>query len=161
MKCFNVHVIWSRTGLQRWHTYLLVGSIEDIAMAKMAIPLLIEAMWKGVRALLKSRGEKWTARVGRAYYMGLRNGYIFGSEQGRIKAYAAEQKNVADRFAIVIYDQEKAREKLTEEITGGKTVTSRYPEHLDSHAYSTGLRDGKHLDLSGEKLKNQERKQLS
>lgn len=159
-KCFGVKIIWtSAVGPdgKRKHVYSLVGDRTDIAMAKIAITLCLKAMTSGVARYLREecRGAKWTAPVGRAYYLGVERGYLEASEQGRKTAYQQATKQQADRYAIVLVDKEKAVANAVPRFFPAlRSTKSRGPrDGYSDRAYQAGQRDGSHMDLlSGNKL---------
>lgn len=162
-KCFQVDIIWTRvyekytTGKKAGeffasHAYIIIGDVGDVALAKMAIPILIDAMLKGVRTLLKSRGEKWTATVGRSFYDGLTVGYVEGSEQGKAKARAGVRREDADAYALVVVDKADAIVSYTKKAFPDlKFHKSHSNRGFDHEAYGEGFRKGSSLDLNGSK----------
>jgi hypothetical protein len=156
-ECFGVKVLWAVqfANGKRCHCYLLIGQPQDIALARMAIPIFRDALYRGVMRYLRERGEKWTAFVAHGFYLGIELGYVQGSEQGRARAMAQMKKHDADRFAIVLVNKDNAIAKYSEEVFKPKKIKSpKKPRPISNAAFARGYEEGKQLDVSGTKLQD-------
>jgi hypothetical protein len=159
INCFGVKVLWSKEWFngKMCHTYLLVGEAIDIELAKIAIPILRDALYRGVMAYLRSIGQKWTAYRAHGFYYGIERGYIEGSEQGRARAMREQTKHNADRYAIVLVNKDSALTRHMEETFKPKATRShKKQKDFSWDAYQKGYDQGKALDITGKTLKNQQ-----
>jgi len=114
-ECTECKAIWDsywenteKAFMQKRLAILLVGTPDDIAFAKVLIPLLDRALNRGCMAWLRLKGLRWTAHLGRGYYHGLVQGFITASVDGRAAVWRKQSKEKADRYAIVVADKKDA-----------------------------------------------------
>ncbi len=156
IECFGVKVLWTKQWAngKMCHCYLLIGEPQDIALARMAIPIFRDALYRGVMRYLRERGEKWTAFVAHGFYLGVERGYVQGSEQGRARAMNQMKKHDADRFAIVLANKDDALVRYMEEVLKPAKAKKAKAKDVDASAYHRGYAEGKSLDVSGNKLQD-------
>lgn len=157
INCFHAKVIFS----QRFSTklnklsfcYIIIGDELQLALCELAIPIFVKVMRGGISRILKERGTKWTADVGRAYYDGVTVGYIEQSQEGKAAAIAAAKRENADAFAIVLVDRADAIVKYAEKEFPSKDVAVRNYKASDIAAFARGVEDGKKVVISDSQSK--------
>jgi hypothetical protein len=154
-KVFEVDVvytsIWDRTvgefGGYR-HAYMFVGEPNDIAMAKLILPLVYDAMRLGLNRHLRDRGIKWNTHTANSFFRGVAEGFIQSSVHGQQAAMRQFKKEEQDRFALVLVDKKKAIARYVEETIKPTFKKSRSRAGHDAAAAAEGYRRGAAIDAT-------------
>lgn len=150
-ECTDCTIIWDhyfenteKAFMVKRLSLILVGTPDDIAFAKLLIPLLDHALNRGCSAYLRAKGLKWTAWLAKGYYHGLVQGFITASTDGRAAVWRKQTKEKADRYAIVVADKKEAIAKFVEE----NHDNLRQRRGKSSYNYSTDAAAAGHTDGS-------------
>lgn len=152
---FDVKVVYSAqwdstvgsTGGYR-HVYIFVGESLDIEAARVALPMVYEAMKNGLNAHLRMTGKKWNTTTANSFFRGVADGFINESTHGQQAAMRKFKKEEQDRFAIVIADKKKRIREWVEENMDLKTSRSRSRAGMDRAAHEHGKQVGASIDFT-------------
>jgi hypothetical protein len=105
-RCFGIDVL--HAGSTR-HVFTLIGTAEDIAIAKELLPMLRVTMGRGFIRWQKEKGiTRWSSNEARAYYWGLAKGYIEASEEGKRFALQHASKAQQDNYGLILANKAEA-----------------------------------------------------
>jgi hypothetical protein len=152
---FDVKVVYSaqwdsgagRSGGYR-HVYIFIGEQLDIEAAKIAMPMVYEAMKNGLNSHLKMTGKAWNTHTANSFFRGVADGFINESTHGRQAAMRRFKKEEQDRFAIVLADKKKRIREWVDQNMDLKTSRSRSRAGHDSGAHEHGKRVGASIDFT-------------
>lgn len=146
-ECFGVNIVhWTGRGSGSYGFYI-VGTAEDAAIAKEVLPLLQATMSRGFLQWQRDNGiTKWSSNEARAFYWGLKEGYVTASEEGRAKAMEHATKEQKENYGIILYNKEQAitlwkQENMNTKPLKGETLGSK------NGAYEAGFVQGSTLKL--------------
>jgi hypothetical protein len=153
---FDVKVVYSaqwdsaagKTGGYR-HVYVFIGESLDVQAAKIALPLVYEAMKTGLSRYLKMMNLSWTSTVANSFFRGVADGFIKESTHGRQAAMRKFKQEEQDRFAIVLADKKKriaAWVGQNMSVTTGRRSASRARHDETAHQY--GRQVGASIDFT-------------
>lgn len=152
---FDVKVVYSAqwdstvgsTGGYR-HVYIFVGESLDIEAARVALPMVYEAMKNGLNSHLRMTGKKWNTTTANSFFRGVADGFINESTHGQQAAMRKFKKEEQDRFAIVIADKKKRIREWVEENMDLKKSRSRSRAGMDRGAHEHGKQVGASIDFT-------------
>lgn len=152
---FDVKVVYSAqwdhtvgaTGGYR-HVYIFIGEQLDIEAARVALPLVYEAMKNGLAAHLRMTGKKWNTTTANSFFRGVADGFIGESTHGRQAAMRRFKKEEQDRFAIVIADKKKRINEWVDQNMDLKKSRSRSRASHDAGAHEHGRQVGASIDFT-------------
>ena len=153
---FDVKVVYSaqwdptagKTGGNR-HVYVFIGEHLDVQAAKIALPLIYEAMKTGLNRYLKMMGLSWNSSVANSFFRGVADGFIKESTHGRQAAMRKFKKEEQDRFAIVLADKKKRIQAWVDQnlsVVQARRSSSR-ARHVES-AHQYGRQVGASIDFT-------------
>jgi hypothetical protein len=131
------------------HCYVFVGEELDVMAAKIALPLIYEAMKNGLNSHLKMTGKAWNTHTANSFFRGVAQGFINESTHGRQAAMKKFKQEEQDRFAIVLVEKSKRIAKWigeNMETKKGRKSTSR--AERDQDALDHGRRVGAAIDFT-------------
>jgi hypothetical protein len=152
---FDVKVVYSaqwdmnvgRSGGYR-HVYIFVGESLDIEAARMALPLVYDAMKNGLNHHLKMTGKAWNTTTANSFFRGVADGFINESTHGRQAAMRRFKKEEQDRFAIVIADKKKRIQDWVDQNMDLRQTKSRSRAGMDRGAHEHGKQVGASIDFT-------------
>jgi hypothetical protein len=152
---FDVKVVYSaqwdstvgRSGGYR-HVYIFVGESLDIEAARMALPLVYDAMKNGLNTHLKMTGKSWNTTTANSFFRGVADGFINESTHGRQAAMRRFKKEEQDRFAIVIADKKKRIKDWVDQNMDLRSSRSRSRASHDAGAHEHGKQVGASIDFT-------------
>lgn len=152
---FDVKVVYSAqwdstvgaTGGYR-HVYIFIGESLDIEAARVALPMVYEAMKNGLNQHLRMTGKKWNTTTANSFFRGVADGFINESTHGQQAAMRKFKKEEQDRFAIVVADKKKRIREWVEENMNLKTSRSRSRAGMDRAAHDHGRQVGASIDFT-------------
>jgi hypothetical protein len=130
------------------HVYIFIGEQLDIEAARVALPLVYEAMKNGLNVHLRLTGKKWNTTTANSFFRGVADGFINESTHGRQAAMRRFKKEEQDRFAIVLADKKKRIQQWADENMDLRTTRSRSRAGYDSGAHEHGKRVGASIDFT-------------
>lgn len=152
---FDVKVVYSaqwdinvgRSGGYR-HVYIFVGEQFDIEAARVALPLIYEAMKNGLNRHLRATGKSWNTNTANSFFRGVADGFINESTHGQQAAMRKFKKEEQDRFALVIADKKKRINEWVEQNMDLRSSRSRSRARHDVDAHDHGRRVGASIDFT-------------
>jgi hypothetical protein len=149
---FEVKVLftqaWDSAKSTYRHAYLFVGEPMDVAAAKLALPLIYEAMKTGLNRHLKMTGTKWNTHTANSFFRGVAKGFIEESTHGRQAEMRKFKKEEQDRFAIVIAEKKDRIEQWVDNNLKTTTAKSRSRAGMDRAAFDHGRQVGSSIDFT-------------
>jgi len=130
------------------HVYIFIGEPLDIEAARIALPLVYEAMKNGLNAHLRMTGKKWNTTTANSFFRGVADGFINESTHGQQAAMRKFKKEEQDRFAIVVADKKKRIREWVEENMDLRTSRSRSRAGMDRAAHDHGKQVGASIDFT-------------
>jgi hypothetical protein len=125
-----------------------LGESLDIEAAKMAMPMVYEAMKNGLNTHLKITGKSWNTTTANSFFRGVADGFINESTHGQQAAMRKFKKEEQDRFAIVIADKKKRIEEWVDQNMDLRTNRSRSRAKMDRDAHEHGRQVGASIDFT-------------
>lgn len=152
---FDVKVIWMKSwdptvgssGGYR-HNYIFIGESFDVEAAKIAMPIIYEAMKNGLNSHLRMTGKKWNTTTANSFFRGVAQGFIKESTHGRQAEMKRFKKDEQDRFAIVLAEKKERIEKWVESNMDVEYKADRSRAGYDHVAYDHGKRVGAAIDFT-------------
>jgi hypothetical protein len=149
-KCFGVKVVFTKyaAGDSIKHGYILVGDEFQVAVAKLAIPLVYKTMTQGARRFIKENHIKKSAAVKRSFFKGVQDGYLQHSEQGREMAMAQATKEQREAYGLILVGKRDAIQKYAQDRLNLKPRKTAVRSGFNDGAYDSGVNTGKNMDLN-------------
>lgn len=149
---FEVKVLFTQTwdsakSVYR-HAYLFVGEPLDVEAAKIALPLIYEAMKTGLNRHLRVTGVKWNTHTANSFFRGVAKGFMEESTHGRQAEMRKFKKEEQDRFAIVIAAKKERIEKWVDENLQTTSRQTRSRAGMDAAAFQHGRQVGSSIDFT-------------
>lgn len=131
-KCFDVKILHSGGSSGYW--MCMIGTAEDVALAKEILPMLRTTMSRGFLQWQRSKGiTKWQSAEARAFYWGLARGYIEASEEGKARAFAVASKEQKEAYGLILVNKQQAI---------GDFLAIKYPNLRQLKGLPTGSSNG-------------------
>lgn len=130
------------------HVYIFIGEPVDVEVARVALPLIYEAMKNGLYQHLRATGKKWNTNTANSFFRGVADGFINESTHGQQAAMRKFKKEEQDRFALVIADKKKRINEWVEQNMDLRSSRSRSRARHDADAHDHGKRVGASIDFT-------------
>ena len=130
------------------HVYIFIGDPEDVKIAKVALPVIYNAMKNGLNEYLRINGIKWNTHTANSFFRGVADGFIKESVHGQAAAMKQFRKDQQDRFAIVLANKETRIQKFIDSNMRIKSTKDRSRATIDHVAFASGKVAGASIDLT-------------